>query len=140
MKEPERSYDSIGVGRRFAAHYFPCVPPLAGTQPTKETRDVRPSFATRRVACAIQGTSRLYTVIRERLEAAGVHPAGKRGPHAFRHARAVSLLRSGVPLKVIGDVLGHRSAASTTPYLKLATEELRDVALEIPGRTGGEQP
>lgn len=32
----------------------------------------------------------------------------------------------------IGDVLGHRSSASTAPYLKLATEELRDVALEIP--------
>ena len=83
--------------------------------------------------------SSLYSVIRERIEAAGVQPAGKRGPHAFRHARAVSLLRSGVPLKVIGDVLGHRSAASTAPYLKLATEELRGVALEIPGRNGEEQ-
>jgi integrase/recombinase XerD len=76
--------------------------------------------------------SSLYSVIRERLDAAGVQPAGKRGPHAFRHARAVSLLRAGVSQKVIGDVLGHRSAASTTPYLKLATEELRNVALEIP--------
>jgi integrase/recombinase XerD len=84
-------------------------------------------------------SSSLYTLVRERLEAAGVQPGGKRGPHTFRHARAVSLLRSGVLPKVIGDVLGHRSAASTTPYLKLATEELRDVALEIPGRTGEEQ-
>ena len=84
-------------------------------------------------------SSSLYSLIRERLEAAGVYPAGKRGPHAFRHARAVSLLHSGIPLKVIGDVLGHRSAASTRPYLKLATEDLRDVALEIPGRIGEEQ-
>jgi len=83
--------------------------------------------------------SSLYTPIRRRLEAAGVQPAGKRGPHTFRHARAVSLLRAGVPLKVIGDMLGHRSAAATTPYLKLATEDLRDVALEIPGRVGEEQ-
>jgi site-specific recombinase XerD len=82
--------------------------------------------------------SSLYTAIRRRLEAAGVQPGGKRGPHTFRHARAVSLLRSGVPLKVIGDMLGHRSAASTTPYLKLATEDLRDVALEIPGQVGEE--
>jgi site-specific recombinase XerD len=74
----------------------------------------------------------LYTVVRGRLDAAGVQPVGKRGPHAFRHARAVSLLRAGVSQKIIGDVLGHRSAASTTPYLKLATEELRNVALEIP--------
>ncbi len=84
--------------------------------------------------------SSLYSPIRRRIEAAGVKPAGKRGPHTLRHARAVSLLRSGVPLKVIGDVLGHRSAASTTPYLKHATEDLRGVALEVPSRTGEEQP
>ena len=83
--------------------------------------------------------SSLYTVIRGRLDTAGVQPVGKRGPHAFRHARAVSLLRAGVSQKVIGDVLGHRSAASTTPYLKLATEELRNVALEIPMCSGEAQ-
>lgn len=82
--------------------------------------------------------SSLYTTIRGRLDAAGVQPLGKRGPHAFRHARAVSLLRAGISQKVIGDVLGHRSAASTTPYLKLATEELRNVALEIPMRAAGD--
>jgi site-specific recombinase XerD len=85
----------------------------------------------------VNGSS-LYTPIRRRLDAAGVHTVGKCGPHAFRHARAVSLLRSGVAPKVIGDVLGHRSAASTTPYLKLAVEELRDVALEI-GELIGEE-
>jgi integrase/recombinase XerD len=69
-----------------------------------------------------------------RMEAAGVKPSGKRGPHAFRHARAVSLLRAQVPRKVIGDLLGHRSAESTVPYLKLATEDLHAIALEIPGR------
>ena len=77
--------------------------------------------------------SSLYTSTRRRLDAAGVHPAGKRGPHAFRHARAVSLLREGTPLKIIGDVLGHRSTSSTSAYLKLATEDLREVTLEIPG-------
>jgi len=57
----------------------------------------------------------------------------------FRHARAVSLLRDGTPMKIIGDVLGHRSASSTSVYLKLATEDLRDVALEIPGLAEEEQ-
>jgi integrase/recombinase XerD len=74
----------------------------------------------------------LYWLIRNRLTAAGINRPSKRGPHSFRHTRAVSMLRAGVPLKEIGDVLGHRSAASTTPYLKLATEDLRGVALEIP--------
>jgi integrase len=76
--------------------------------------------------------SALYGTIRNRLTAAGVMPVGKRGPHAFRHARAISLLRAAVPLKAIGDILGHRSEGATGVYLKLATEDLRAVALDIP--------
>jgi integrase/recombinase XerD len=74
----------------------------------------------------------LNCVTRARLRAAGIAPQGKHGPHAFRHARAVSLLRSGVPLKIIGDVLGHTSAQATAEYLKLATDDLRAVGLELP--------
>lgn len=80
----------------------------------------------------LRNGSVLHRILHKRLVAAGVSPQGKRGPHAFRHAIAVSMLRAAVPAKEIGDVLGHRSAASTTPYLKLATEDLRCVALEIP--------
>lgn len=76
----------------------------------------------------------IYSEVRRRLEAAGVKPCGKQGPHIFRHARAVSLLRASVPRKVIGDLLGHRSTEATIPYLKLATEDLRAIALEIPGQ------
>ena len=76
--------------------------------------------------------STLNCVTSARLRAAGITPQGRKGPHAFRHARAVSLLRSGVPLKLIGDVLGHTSAAATGEYLKLATEDLRAVGLELP--------
>jgi site-specific recombinase XerD len=74
----------------------------------------------------------LNCVISARLKMAGITPRGRKGPHAFRHARAVSLLRAAVPLKVIGDVLGHRSEESTAVYLKLATEDLRAVGLNIP--------
>lgn len=75
----------------------------------------------------------LYNDVRRRLWAAGVTPPGKCGPHIFRHARAVELLRASVPRKVIGDLLGHRSTEATVPYLKLATEDLRAIALDIPG-------
>jgi integrase/recombinase XerD len=54
------------------------------------------------------------------------------GPHCLRHSLAVQLLREGVSLKAIGDVLGHRSLESTCLYLRLATEDLRDVALDLP--------
>lgn len=76
--------------------------------------------------------SSLYWLVRNRVTAAGVEGQGRLGPHAFRHARAVSLLRAAVPPKEIGDILGHRSAESTAVYLKLATADLRAVALEIP--------
>jgi len=81
---------------------------------------------------AYKNGSILNCVISARLKAAGITPLGRKGPHAFRHARAVSLLRASVPLKIIGDVLGHKSPASTGVYLKLATEDLRAVGLNIP--------
>jgi len=37
-----------------------------------------------------------------------------------------------VSLKTIGDILGHRATKSTTAYLRLATEDLRSVGLDIP--------
>jgi site-specific recombinase XerD len=49
----------------------------------------------------------------------------------LRHARPASP-HSGTPLKTIGDILGHRSAESTCVYLRLAIDDLRDVALSLP--------
>jgi integrase/recombinase XerD len=102
-------------------------------------KKARPPSTHREVFLRIQAPHRpfkygsiLNCVTTARLRAAGITPQGRKGPHAFRHARAVSLLRSGVPLKVIGDVLGHTSAAATAEYLKLATEDLRAVGLELP--------
>jgi integrase/recombinase XerD len=56
------------------------------------------------------------------------------GPHCLRHSLAVHLLHNGIPLKTIGDILGHLSAASTSTYLRLATDDLREVPLPVPGR------
>jgi integrase/recombinase XerD len=61
------------------------------------------------------------------------------GPHCLRHSLAVCLLKSGTPLKTIGDILGHRSAVSTSTYLRLATEDLREVPLRVPGRKHDEK-
>jgi site-specific recombinase XerD len=62
------------------------------------------------------------------------------GPHCLRHSLAVYLLKSGTPLKIIGDVLGHRSAVSTSTYLRLATADLREVSLPVPeGKHDGKE-
>jgi len=118
--------------------YVPLLPE-PGEALLKYLQKLRPPTSLREVFLwchapyrAFKEGSSLYGLVRYRLEAAGVITSGKRGPHAFRHARAVSMLRAAVPVKQIGDLLGHRAADSTLVYLKLATEDLRAVALEIP--------
>jgi integrase/recombinase XerD len=59
-------------------------------------------------------------------------PIPFQGPHCLRHSYAVALLRRGVGLKTLGDLLGHRTAESTCAYLRLATDDLREVALTAP--------
>jgi integrase/recombinase XerD len=121
-----------------ATSYLPLLPEV-GESMLQYLQKSRPQTSLREMfirCCApyrpFKNGSSLYWLVRSRLEAAGVITTGKRGPHAFRHARAVSLLRAMVPVKEIGDLLGHRSANSTLVYLKLATEDLRTVAMEIP--------
>lgn len=121
-----------------AASVLPLLAPV-GEAILDYLRHGRPACQQREIflrVCApylpLRSGSSLHTCITSRLEQAGVSIRGKHGPHAFRHARAVSLLRAAVPVKVIGDVLGHRSASSTAVYLKLATDDLRAVGLEVP--------
>jgi len=98
--------------------------------------NARPPVALREVFVSAYAPYRplpsLHHIVSRLLAEAGIQAQGRRGPHTFRHARAVSLLRQRVSLKAIGDILGHRSAAQTRIYLKLATDDLRDVALEVP--------
>lgn len=51
------------------------------------------------------------------------------GSHTLRHTCVQRLIDTDVPLKTIGDYVGHRSPASTEIYTKVAVEALRDVAL-----------
>jgi integrase len=105
---------------------------LAYLRSGRPETDAREVFIRMRAPYRKLGT--LGNVVVRRLREAGVEPLGKSGPHIFRHARAVEMLRAAVPRKIIGDVLGHRSTEATAPYLKLATEDLRDIALDVPGR------
>jgi integrase/recombinase XerD len=115
---------------------LPLMEPV-GEALLKYLRHGRPKTDVREIFIRTRAPYRQFTIynaVRRRMESAGVKPSGKCGPHIFRHARAVSMLRARVPRKVIGDLLGHRSTEATIPYLKLATEDLRAIALEIPGQ------
>ena len=116
----------------------PLLAPV-GTAILDYLKHTRPKSQLREVFLGIRAPHRpfargslLYGTVERCLHRAGITPTGKHGCHAFRYARAVSLLRAAVPLKAISDILGHRSSTSTDAYLKLATEDLRDVGLELP--------
>jgi site-specific recombinase XerD len=76
---------------------------------------------------------------RSRVKRSGLDIAF-RGVHCLRHSYAVHLLRQGVSLKGIGDLLGHRSTESTCVYLRLDLDELREVALPLPALATQESP
>ena len=54
------------------------------------------------------------------------------GAHAFRHSHASRQVDAGANLKVVSDILGHRSPSSTSVYVRVALARLRTVALPVP--------
>ena len=54
------------------------------------------------------------------------------GAHAFRHSHASRQIDSGANVKVVSDILGHRSSSSTSVYVRVALTRLRAVALPVP--------
>lgn len=52
--------------------------------------------------------------------------------YGLRHAFAMRLLRRGVGVKAIGDLLGHHTLESTCVYLRINSDMLRTVALPVP--------
>ncbi|MFQ6067702.1 MAG: tyrosine-type recombinase/integrase [bacterium] len=62
------------------------------------------------------------------------------GTHCLRHSCALHLLRQGSSLKAISGILGHRDTESTCVYLRLAVDDLREVALSIPEESSVDIP
>ena len=54
------------------------------------------------------------------------------GSHVLRHSLATNLVRKGASLAEVGDLLRHRSRASTMIYAKLDIDGLRSIAQPWP--------
>ena len=48
-------------------------------------------------------------------------------PHILWHSRSVELLRTGVPVTIVQDLLGHSSLNSTALYLRIAGHEMKQI-------------
>lgn len=76
--------------------------------------------------------SAVSTIVRRACARGGLAPFGA---HRLRHTAACDMLRAGTPLAGIGQVLRHRSVASTAVYARVDVERLRLVARPWPAGT-----
>jgi integrase/recombinase XerD len=75
----------------------------------------------------------LNTALRDAFRRTGLKPpAPYVGSHILRHSLATNLVRRGASLEEIGDMLRHRSRASTMIYAKLDIDGLRSIAQPWP--------
>lgn len=73
----------------------------------------------------------VYRILGRASRSTGV-PLPTQRFHSLRYARALRLMRGGVSLKAISDVLGHRDVNTSGHYLRLDVDDLRRVALPAP--------
>ena len=100
---------------------------------------VRPAFAgaARRASPAVflgvrggrLSRQHAWLIIREAAERAGL--AGEHlSPHTLRHAFATHLLQGGADVRVVQELLGHASVATTQIYTKVTADLLHDAYLQ----------
>jgi len=63
-------------------------------------------------------------VFYERAKEAGI-PRDLAHPHILRHTRATELLKGGVPITVVQDILGHSALTTTAVYLRISGQEAK---------------
>ena len=73
-----------------------------------------------------------YKLIDTNVRKAFIEVADKAGiprelahPHVLRHTRAIELLRAGMPITAVRDLLGHSSITTTSIYLQLSNVETK---------------
>ncbi|WP_143748454.1 site-specific integrase [Mesorhizobium carmichaelinearum] len=116
------------------------IPPDVGEAISAYLREDRTSATTRTLFVTHRAPNRPFkdsqvinTILKEAFAATGVKPPTPYvGSHVLRHSLATNMVRAGASLEEIGDLLRHRSRATTMIYAKLDTDGLRSIAQPWP--------
>lgn len=90
-------------------------------------------FLTNNAPYEVMSASNISHLVGWIIRKAGVD-VGRRhmGSHALRHSLATHMLKNGISLPVISEVLGHSETSSTMYYIGVSREVLLECTLEIP--------
>jgi site-specific recombinase XerD len=115
------------------------LPPDVGRALAVYLRRDRPACASRRVFIRMKAprqgfasSAAVCTILQRALRRAKLHPQ-KMGAHLLRRSLATKMLRRGVSLAQIGEVLRHQLAQTTEIYAKVDLAALRPLAQPWPG-------
>jgi integrase/recombinase XerD len=116
------------------------IPPDVGEAISRYLREDRTSTTTRTLFVTHRAPNRPFKdsqiineILKEAFAATGVKPPRPYvGSHVLRHSLATNMVRAGASLEEIGDLLRHRSRATTMIYAKLDTDGLRSIAQPWP--------
>jgi len=75
----------------------------------------------------------LWQIVKRHARSAGLH--ADVSPHTLRHSFATHLLARGADLRVVQEMLGHASIATTQIYTRVELSRLRDVHLRFHPRS-----
>ncbi|MGE0479815.1 MAG: tyrosine recombinase [Phycisphaerae bacterium] len=90
---------------------------------TRSARAAAPLFLSRNGG-AIERTA-VWRMVRREAKRRGI--AGRVSPHTLRHSFATHLLEGGADLRIVQELLGHASVATTAIYTHVQTRRLKEI-------------